>query len=373
VPRALLVFEPPDGGVAENVLQLALRLARHGWQPEVAGPPRAMPYERLDAAGVPVHRLPFVRGLRSPRQEARVLRALTRMLRAGRFDVVHAHSAKAGVLGRLAARRAGVPAVYSPHCFPFVGPVSRARRTLGAAAERRLGRHTARVVCACEAERRRALERRVAAPERLERVYYGVEPCPDGLEPDARLAALREGGPLVGAVTVLRPQKRLDRLIDAAPRILAEVPEARVAIVGDGPLRGELERRAAAHGLDRNERFAFVPFTPPSARYLRALDVFVLPSAWEAMPIGALEALACGVPQVATDVEGIGEAVDHGRTGLLLPADASGLAGAVAELLSDESRRRAMSEASRARQRDRFDADRMVAETAAVYARALDR
>jgi glycosyltransferase involved in cell wall biosynthesis len=371
VPRVLLAFEPPDGGVAEHVAQLALRLAAHGFEPEVAGPAEALTYPRLAAAGVPVHRLPLVRGLHDVRSHRAAVAAIERLLAARSFDVVHAHSARAGVLARVAAARQGTPAVYSPHCFAFVGPVSRARRAVATTVERRLARRTAAIVCACEAERQWAVRREIGPPERLQLVYYGVEECPNGTPADPVLSDLRRDGPLAGAVSVLRTQKRLDLLLEATPAVLERVPDARVAIVGDGPLRDQLHDRARRLGLDRAERFAFLPFQPPAARYLKALDVYVLPSAWEALPIGALEALACGVPQIATDVEGTAEAVEHNSTGLLLPPDASGLADSMVALLGDERRRRAMSEASRARQRERFGVDRMVAETARVYEGAL--
>jgi glycosyltransferase involved in cell wall biosynthesis len=373
VRRVLLVFEPPDGGVAENVAQLALGLREHGFEPHVAGPPTAAPRARLEAAQVPFQPVPFRRTIGSPVAEARPLRALDRLMAGGGYDVVHAHSAKAGVLARLAARRRGLTTVYSPHCFPFVGGISTRRRILSTATERMLGRQTDAILCACEDERRRALRARVAPPERLHRVYYGVESCPGAVEADPELAALRERGPLVGAVTVLRRQKRIDLLLDAAPRILAEVPDATIAIVGDGPEREPLERHAAALGLARHPRLRFVPFRPPSWRYLRALDVFTLPSQWEALPIGVLEALACGVPQVATAICGTPEAVVDGTTGRLVRLEPDHLAGAVIELLRDEALRRELAASSRARQAERFTVERMVAETAEVYAAAAGR
>ena len=124
---------------------------------------------------------------------------------------------------------------------------------------------------------------------------------------------------------MLRRQKAVEVLLEAAPAVLAAVPEARIAIVGDGPEREALGARAAALGLDG--RVAFLPFTGPASRHLRALDVYVLPSAWEAFPIGVLEAQACGVPQVATDVGGTREAVVP-ETGRPRPAARSRRAGA---------------------------------------------
>jgi glycosyltransferase involved in cell wall biosynthesis len=369
--RVLLVFEPPDGGVAENVMQLALRLAEHGFEPEVAGPPESIVYPRLELGGVPVRRLSFARGYGKPRQDARTLRSLVSLIRRGRFDLVHCHSAKAGALGRAAARLARKPSVYSPHCFGFVGDVSAGRRLFALTVERALGRATGVILCVCQTERQRALEAGVAAPERLLVVFNGVEACSADGPANPELLELRGDKPLAAAVTVLREQKRVDLLLEAARSVFDRVPEARVAVVGNGPLRGSLKRQARELGLDRDERFRFLSFDPPSARNLRALDVFVLPSAWEAMPIGVLEALACGIPQVVTDVGGTHEAISD-ETGILIPPrDPAALADAIVALLSDEERRARMSERSRARHAELFTVDRMVAETAVAYSQAL--
>ena len=354
-------------------MQLALRLDRHGFEPQVAGPPESVIYPRLEEAGVPVRRIPFARDYGSPRQDGRALRSLVSLLRNGGFDLVHCHSAKAGALGRVAARIAGRPSVYSPHCFGFVGDVSAGRRVFARAVEQALGRVTAVIVCACETERRRALEAGVVPPDRLRVVFYGVEKCPAGGDRNPALLELRGDGPLAGAVTVLREQKRVDLLLEAARSVFERVPQARLAVVGNGPLRESLAEQARELGLDADERFAFLPFEPPSARHLLALDVYVLPSAWEAMPIGVLEALACGIPQVVTDVEGTHEAISE-ETGILIPPrDSATLADAMVALLQDEERRERMSERSRARHAERFGVERMVAETAAAYGQALGR
>jgi glycosyltransferase involved in cell wall biosynthesis len=329
--RIALVCEPPDGGVAEHVAQLAAGLRAHGHEPVV--------FDSL--------RLPLRRDYAHPHRDAQALGALVRALRG--FDLVHAHAAKAGVVGRLAARLRGLPAVYTPHCFPFVGEVSAARKRFGLVTERALAGHTAALICVCEDEREVAIARGIR-PARLEVVHNGCAPC------DAPYA----GGLVVGAVTVLRRQKRLDVLLEAAPRILDAVPGATVMIAGDGP-KGPALRAMA------DPRVVFEPFRGRAADHLRELAVYVLPSGWEAFPIGVLEALACGVPQVATDVGGTREAV-RPESGLLIAArDAKALADAVIELLEDPQRRERMSAASRALHAQRFTVERMVARTADVY------
>ena len=368
--RVLLAFEPPDGGVAENVAQLAVGLRAHGWEPVLAGPADSIAYERAEAAEVPVHRVDWARGYGSPGRDLRATRQLAGLLRGGRFDLVHAHSAKAGVLGRVAGAVARMPVVYSPHCLPFVGDFGAPRRVVATAIERALAPLAARMICVCEDERRQAVGAGLDAG-RLRVVLNGSAPCPPGVEPDPATSALADGGPVAAAVAVMREQKRLDVLIDAAPSILERVPDARVAIIGDGPLRAELHARAAALGLDAEPRFAFLPFVGPSSRHLAALDVFVLPSSWEGLPIGLLEALACGVPQVATDVGGSGEAVAPDTGIMVPPADPAALADAVVALLGDPARRERMAAAGPVRHAAHFGLERMVAATAAVYDEAL--
>ena len=366
--RALLLFEPPDGGVAENVLRLAMGLREHGWEPWVAGPEQAAIYPQLELAGVPIARLPLVRGYGNPARDAGALRRLLGIVTRHDFTLLHAHSAKAGVIGRIAARAVALPAVYSPHCFPFVGPWGLPRRAFSVGVERVLGPGSAAIVCVCEQERRLALERGLAPEERLHVVYNGCESCEPDLDPDAELSAFAAEGPLAACITVLRPQKSVDVFVKAAPRILARVPESRLAVIGNGDLRGELEQLAARVVAD--SRLRFFDFSPPMVRQLTDLEVFVLPSAWEAFPISLLEAMACGVPQVATDVGGTAEGIAHGETGLLCPpGDPAALADRVVELLGDPARRERMAAASRRRHHERFTSDRMVSETARVYDR----
>ena len=371
MPRVLLAFEPPDGGVAENVMQLALRLPAHGFEPELAGPLDATIYPAVERRGIPIWRFSLERGYGRPHRDAAAIKRLIGLMRARRYDLAHCHSAKAGVLGRLAAGAARTPTVYSPHSFPFVGDFSELRRRFALSVERALAPLTTAILCVCEEERRTARERRLRDPGALHVVYNGCSPCEGDVTPDGRLERMREGGPVAAAVTVLRAQKSVDVLLDAVPLVLARVPDARIAVVGDGPLRDELHAHAERLGLDRDERFAFLPFQAPAARHLRAMDVYVLPSSWEAFPIGVLEALACGVPQVATDVGGTSEAITA-DTGVLVPKrDPGAMAAALCELLEDPERRDAMALASRTRHAERFGVDRMAAETASLYRRVL--
>jgi glycosyltransferase involved in cell wall biosynthesis len=203
-------------------------------------------------------------------------------------------------------------------------------------------------------------------------VHNGTPACDPRPDTAPELERFAREGPLAGCVTVLRPGKGVETFLAAAPHVLEQLPSARLAVIGNGSLDNVLRRKAGALGLDT--RLRFFSYTPPSARQLQALDAFVLPSPWEAFPIASLEAMACGVPQVATNVGGIPEAVCDGQTGVLCPPnDPHRLAQGIVRLLSDPELRARMSRASRDRHRRLFTIERMLDETAAVYERVASR
>jgi glycosyltransferase involved in cell wall biosynthesis len=363
--RCVLLFEPADGGVPEHVLRLALGLPGHGWQPHVVAPAGSSVEAELVAARVPLTRLDIQTGYGHAAEDMAALRRIAGVLRRERPELLHVHSAKAGVLGRLAGRLARVPVVYSPHCYPFVGDIPARKRRAALAIERALGRCAEATICVAEQERRLAESMRVAPPDRL-RVVRNGSPGPPEVEPDPELLALAAQGPLAVCISVLRAQKSVDQFVRAAAIVDRLMPEARLAVIGNGPQRDELIALADALGL--GSRLAFLPFSGPAARHLAAADLFVLSSAWEGLPISILEAQAAGVPQVATDVGGTGEALAHGETGLLVPpGDPEAMALAIETLLRDPARLARMGAASRERHARLFEVERMVAATAEVY------
>jgi glycosyltransferase involved in cell wall biosynthesis len=367
VRRCLLVFDAPDGGVAEHVLRLALGLGKRGWAPSVAGPTSAVIYPHLAAGGIPIMKLPVRSQYRHVLADTRALRRLVSVLRSGRFQLVNTHSPKAGVLGRLAALATSVPVVATAHGFAF-NPVVRgpAGCRVSFAVERLLAPHTQAFICVSNAVRRLALERRLAAPSALHTVHNGASACDGGLGPTQDLEAFSREGPLAGCISVLGAGKGVEVFVEAGRYVLESLPQARLAVIGNGPLRSELERQARV--LSLGPRLRFFDFEPPTARQVRSLDVFVLSSPWESFPIGPLEAMACGVPQVATAVGGTPEAVRDGETGLLSPTvDPRAVAERIVRLLGDPSMRARMSAASRERHARLFTLERMLDRTAAVF------
>ncbi len=370
-PRVLEVFEPPDGGVAEQVRLLALGLGAEGFEVEVAGPERAAPRAEIEAAGVPYHPLPLVPDMVLLRRDVPATTELWRLLRRGRFDVLHVHSLKAGLLGRLAGPAARVPTLYSPHCLDYrtdfyAGePGVRGKQLKAKSMERVLGPVTAAFVAVSEEERQGALEDHLVPARRTRTILNGVE-ADGSVPPDPEVQAFRGAGPLLGFVSGLRIQKGLPTLLDALELLHARGEAVRFAIVGSGELEAEVRQRVEGGPL--RETTLLLPFEGPMERYLHALDGFVLPSYWEALPLAVLEAMHAGLPVIASDVGGTAEAVEEGVTGLLVArADAAGLADRIGLLARDAALRERMGEAGRRRALAHFGVERMVAETAALY------
>jgi glycosyltransferase involved in cell wall biosynthesis len=368
--RVLELFEPPDGGVAEHVRLLSEGLSRRGHEVTVGGRPDAAPRAALEAAGIAYAELPLS-GRVPDSRDIDSLRSIGALLRGGGFDLVHAHGQKAGMLGRPCARRRGVPAVYTPHAFVYrtqsLRPraSARVRFRVGRALERALGPRTAAIVAVAEEERAAALADRIARPDRVVVVHPGVSVDPT-VPADLQLERFRDGAPLLGLVAGLREQKGIVTLLDALELLARGGRPQRFAIVGNGPLRDEVERRVTSGPLAGST--LLLPFQGRVESYLKPLDVFVLPSLWEGLPMAVLEAMAMGLPVVASSVNGTPEAVEEGVTGYLVPpGDPVRLADRLEAIAADGETRAAMGRAAREAARSRFGVERMVDRLEAVY------
>jgi glycosyltransferase involved in cell wall biosynthesis len=322
----------------------------------------------------------LVREIR-PAADARALAALVRLLRDLRHRssgplLVHTHSSKAGILGRIAARLSRTGAtVHSIHGFAFH---ERQRPTVRRAYQN-LERLVAAATDAFTADSRANLE----VAERLG-LLRGDKPAlfmPPGIDPqeyqpiEGERERIREElgigreTPLVGTLACLKPQKAPLDLVRVAVRVGERVPEAHFFLAGDGELRREMEEEIAAAGLGR--RFHLLGWRRDVRALLSACDVFALTSLHEGLPRAILQALAAGKPIVASHVDGIPEAVTEGQNGHLLePRDVAGFAERIASLLADPAHARALG-AESARRAGAFDWRRGLADLDALYGRLL--
>ncbi|MDQ3702833.1 MAG: glycosyltransferase family 4 protein [Chloroflexota bacterium] len=379
-PRVLLVMEATIGGTKRHLLELAGGLRGAGWDVEVASPRvRGAAFgdvsfwDDLLAAGIPVHEVPMVRHPFSG-ANVRATRELARLLRRGRYDVVHAHSSIAGAVVRpaaLLARAGGVRprVVYTPHGFAFLAPGGRLRRWAFLAVERALGRVTDRLIAVSPTEAEAANAYGVVPAARVVTIPNGVA-FADLPTPDRRQEVRRREGwgddLVVGTVARMTPQKDPTTWLETASRLAASCPTPRFVWVWGGELESDI--RSRLHHLGLSERLVFTGYRPDARELIGAFDVFLLTSRFEGLPYTVIEALASRTPVVATDVIGTRDVIRHGVTGLLAPAgDVTSLAGHVLRLLEDPALGRRLAQAGREDVVSRFSVANMVTRTAAVY------
>lgn len=379
--RVLLISEAMLGGVREHILQLAFGLERRGWEVCLTvalgradgGFRAAVP--NLETNGIPVYPLPMQRNPLAPGNALSVF-LVARLLRAWRPDMLHAHCAIAGAIGRTAAWLVGTKAVvYSPHggsLHQVYGPLGR----IYGAIEWLLAPRTSGIILLSEWLRSRCAEVIRCSPEKMVVVPIGIDA--ENLPP-VEMEQRQEARSLLGnaahdkvflSVGVLRKIKGQDLLVRAFLHVWRRDPQSRLLVVGEGEMRSDLEQLARRLGIASAIRFTgFVGDVSP---YLRAADVYVQPSRSDASSYSILEAMACSLPVVATRVAALPEIVQDGITGLLVAReDEVGMAAAMSRLADCPERRRAMGIAGRRRVVECFRVEEMVRRTEEVYLRCL--
>ena len=360
--RVLHVIEGMHRGGAERVVIEHVRHAGADVTSSVCAINRGGP--ALDAcaalgAGVRVLR----RGRESP---PATVRALAALIRHERPDVVNGHNPTGALYGTLAARAAGVRCVVrTEHSVHRRGRHSRAYATL----EPTLTWLSDAVLCVADAVRESHVARMPWAARRFVTVPNGIGPPPPVAPREDTRAALgvAPDAPLIVSVGSLTPAKRPLALVEAMPAVLEAHPTARLLLVGEGPLRPGLEDAIDAGGL--RGRVVVLGDRGDVPDLLAAADAFALTSDREGLSMSVLEAMRAALPVVATDVGGNREAVADGVTGVLVAAHAPAAVGpALAALLLDPARARAMGAEGRRRWAARFTAERMVRDTERIYA-----
>ncbi len=297
---------------------------------------------------------------------------LYRLMKREKFDLVHTHSSKAGVLGRQAAILAGVRRiVHTPHGHVFYGYFGPFTNLLILWIERFLGRWTDRLITLTHRGREEHVARRILPPEKIVPIYSGIRlEIFQNFEPSKELQAkIFSGippGPRIGLGGRLVPVKGHRYLLEAVPRIVRDVPDARFLLAGDGPLRKELEKKCRELGI--NSSVFFLGSQKDIRPFLYGVDLIVLPSLNEGMGRILLEAQAMGKPVIGTSVGGIPEVIRGEETGLIIPPkDPEALAAAILQLLKDPGRRERMGQRAKEWVDQRFGVERMVEQAASVY------
>jgi len=367
------------GGAQENTVATCIGLRQRGYDVElVIGPetgPEGSLLEKTREAGVPVIVIDPLRRSVNPMHDFAAARALHRLFLEKRYDIVHTHSGKAGFIGRMAARWARVPVIvhtiHGPSFYEFQNPIG---NWLFRWAEQIAGSTTTQFVSVADAMREQYLAAGVGVANRYVTIYSGMRiDAFLSAQPDDTLRAslgIAADDVVVGKIARFFRLKGYEFLFTAAPSIVAAVPNVKFLLIGDGIYRERFERWANEMGL--RGRFVFAGLVPPSEipRYVALMDVLIHLSLREGLPRALPQALACGKPIVAFDIDGAREICLDGDTGFLVrPGDVRGLTSAVIRLLQDKPLAHRLGEGGRGLVRERFSEEVMVQQLDQLYRR----
>jgi glycosyltransferase involved in cell wall biosynthesis len=374
---------PLSSGAAENTKLTLNLLDRSRFEPFLAtAPGQSMEAEMApDVVHIPLRRL--TRPV-DPVGDPRALAELYRVMRRYRFDVVHTHNAKDGILGRWAARLAGTPAiVHTLHNVSFQASASALVNRFYMVQERWAAKFTHRMLAVSGLVTGKYLQAGIGRPDQYRTVYSGLDfarYADDGrtaTQHRAMLGLPDHPGPWVGWLGRFNAQKDPVTFVRAAALVVAEVPGVQFVVCGADPLDRSLESatRSLAAELGVSGAMHFLGFRRDVAVVLRSVDVVMHSSRYEGMGRVVCEALACGRPVAGTAVDGVIEVIESGRRGGLLvaPQDAAGLAQATVRLLTDAGLARRLARAGQEWVERHLSVETMVRTIEGVYAELLER
>lgn len=346
----------------------------------ITGPglgPEGSLMERARAVGFRIVEIPSMRRSLHPWRDWQSYRAIIRSLIQLKPDIVHTHSSKAGILGRAAAAKLGIPAVHTVHGAAFHFGQSALATGLYRFAERRAIKWCDAMICVCDALTDQYVAAGIGSREKYTTVYSGMEVEPFLDPPKSRDEVRRKLGLadehiVIAKVARLFNLKGHEYLIRAARRVVDRVPNVRFLLIGDGSLRAEFEAQIESLGLTQS--FVFAGLVPPERipELVNASDIVAHTSVWEGLARVLPQGLIAGKPVVSYDIDGAKEVVIPGETGFLLPSESNDeLSAALIELAESKVLRERLGANGRARFTDQFRHEKMTEKIREVYLRVL--
>lgn len=309
------------GGGSTYLLTLMDAIRNHGGEAHFACTP-GLTLEAVNRADYRAFPVPAMQREINPYRDLRAILQLIKIIRRGKYELVHTHTSKGGFLGRLAAKTAGVPVVFhTVHGFAFHEQSSRVSQKLYVTLEKIAACCCHRIISVNHEDRLKAIELGITSLGKIITIQNGINTAPfdkvfDRLQVRKKLA-VKEDEFLVGTVARLAPQKAPLDFVHAAAHVCSQRQDVKFIMVGDGPLHEQTEQ--LVDKLNLGDRIILAGYRTDIPELLSAMDVFVLTSLWEGLPISLLEAMAMRKPVVATDIKGSREVVSNGETGWLVP------------------------------------------------------
>ncbi|UCE17748.1 MAG: glycosyltransferase family 4 protein [Gemmatimonadota bacterium] len=371
-----MITELPVGGAQDNTLLTVSHLDKRKYDVTLLSSPAGSWVQRAQ-------NIPGIRVLleKSIQREIHLISDFVAFwkiymhIRRERYDIVHTHSSKPGVLGRAASKLAGVPVViHTIHGFPFNDYMNFFVRKFYIFLEKMASKWADKMITVSNLNLEKAVALRIAQREKFVNIYSGIDFDSFSIKTDVpqkrRELDIPPGHFVVGMVGRLSPQKAPQYFIQAAAHVLKDIPNVMFLLVGDGSLREELERLSYRLGLENHIRFLGERDDIPEI--LNVFDVFVLSSLWEGLGRALTEAMAMAKPTVATSVEGVPELVDNDKTGILVPPkDPESLGAGIQRLLRDKSFAAELGQNAQSRVLRDFSAEIMIERIDALYEQLL--
>jgi glycosyltransferase involved in cell wall biosynthesis len=373
------------GGAEWNTLYTCQLLNRSRYEPLLATGPETGPegslIEATEASGIPVFIVPDLIREIDLKRDLKALVQLIRLYRDLEVDIVHTHTSKAGILGRLAGRLVKVPVViHTVHGFAFTAPLPKWQRQLYIALEKMAGRWCDALIFISKPLMAEAGKLGIGDPKTYAYIPSGIDTKAfqngnnnGNRELKRRMLGLTDHVPIIGTVSRLVKDKGLELILEAAAQLKAKGLKFHMVWVGDGPMRAELERLAQKLGVA--DRLSITGMCTDVPAWLSCFDIFVLPTMWEGMGRVFLEAQAAGIPVIGTKVGGVPDVVRDGETGILIqPNDVKTLAETIELLITNaELRRRMGIAAAQFASNEQFQVEFMVRKIEEVYEQAWQR
>ena len=341
------------------------------------GPEGTLEQRAIDR-GLDLRLMPEMKRSLHPWRDTKCYFALKRMLKDYKPDIVHTHSSKAGIIGRRAAYALGIPCVHSIHGASFHYGQPAILHKAYKIAERMAEPWCQHFITVCDAMIQQYVDAGIGTPDKYTTVFSGMDVNkflhPARTRDEVRCSlGIDDSHIVIGKIARLFNLKGHEYLIEAAPEIVARVPNVRFLLVGDGILKDDFQKRIAELGLTDN--FIFVGLVPPDAvdEFVHAMDIVVHTSVWEGLARVLPQALICGKPVVSYDVDGAPEVCIDGETGFLVPSQSiTELAEALGKLAANPQLRQQFGDTGRDRFSDVFRHEYMTERIREVYRKVLD-
>lgn len=375
--KILHVSASSVGGIGRIILDIANLLDKDRFEVSVSFGPEYSLDKEFVKNNIRIYRTSISRRMRLL-ANVKALYQLYHILKKEKFDIVHTYTSTGGLVGRIASKLSNTPVtIYHAAGYPLhQTQFSLSKRALFLFLERILNYFTDHYVAMSESLKQQTIEKGIARSEKISVIYHGVDlrrfdyvPCKDTNKLKRELE-LKHGVSVIGTIGRLDTQKGVCFLLRAASIILKLFPETIFLVVGDGPLRPQLEK--LSQDLNISRKVLFTGWIEDVPNVLSVMDIFCLPSLWEAFGIVLVEAMAMRLPIVAANVEGIPEVMKDGETGILVPPKKpEALAAAIMKLLKDKTLARQMGEAGRKRVEEFFLMNTIIGEYERLYSKWL--